>query len=174
MSHLLSPVFDKSIPLKTLRVEVKKKSRIANSQQKKSTAEMLFRSGKTDPKELAEVFGVSYPTICRWIKAGNWKQDVDELLQLDKELEINAKKLLLEKFKTGIKSPDDRLDIQSLNSLYKEIRNNNKPSKEYLDYVIKFQEQFKEFCHQNQHTELWEMYRGIGKEFSEFLREANA
>lgn len=139
---------------------------------KRAECERMYLDGKTDASELAAIFSVKPATVEGWIRKYGWK--TQEAKQRDIEAEIirladEALLVALEEFK---KDPANK-DLQSLRGMFKEFLERRKPARKFLDYVIKFQEQFKDFCLTKGHLELWETYRQVGQEFSEYLRIHN-
>ncbi len=141
-------------------------------QVKRTECERLYLDGKTNAGELATIFGVRPATVENWIRKYNWKNKETRLRDLDAEIMQMADEALLTALEEYKKDPANK-DLQSLRGMLKEYIDRKKPSRQFLDYVIKFQEQFKEFCLDGGYGDLWEEYRKIGSEFSEYLRVRN-
>jgi len=106
------------------------------------------------------------------LSKGKWKDKESEQKNIEFEILKLADQALLIALREFVKDPKNK-DMQSLKGMLKEFLDRKKPAKEYLDYVVKFQEQFKDYCMKNSYLELWEEYRKIGIDFTDYLRIVN-
>jgi len=141
-------------------------------QKKRLECEKMFVSGRINAGELAVIFGVRRATVENWIRKYKWKSKEQEQRDIDTDIMKLADEALLVALQEFKKDPANK-DLQSLRGMFKEYLDRKKPSRQYLDYVVRFQEQFKDFCLENGYGDLWEDYRKIGMEFSDYLRIKN-
>jgi hypothetical protein len=155
---------------------MKEKRKATNTKEyrkKRIDCEKKYMAGQTDIQELAEIYSVKPGTVENWIRKFGWKTKEAKLRDLDGTILRKADEALLVALEAFIENPLNK-DLQSLKGILKEYSDRKKPAREYLDYAVKFQEQFKDFCLERGKQELWEEYRKVGIEFSDYLRVRNA
>ena len=99
--------------------------------------EQLYVDLDVSVEECAKSIGVSDKTVYRWIQAGNWNEKKTESQTLERLIDINLKRALYKGLKGFATDPTNK-DLQSLVSLLKQFKEQNKPSLVYKDNVIKF------------------------------------
>ena len=131
-----------------------------------------YLNGKTDPYELAMIFGVSDITVRKWIKGGKWDELFKEENQLDHEIAIARKKALIQALREYAKNPADTA-IQSLISMMKQDQKDRQPSKELNDYIVKFLDQVTDFMIEKGHETLLKQFQSILHDLADYLRVRN-
>ena len=129
-------------------------------------------NGKTDPLELAVIFGVSAITVRKWIKSGRWDELFKEERKLDHEISLARKKALIQALREYAKNPADTA-LQSLVSLIKQNQKDSEPSKELNDYIVRFLDQATDFMIEKGHETLLKQFQGIVMDLAEYLRTRN-
>ena len=140
---------------------------------KRDNCKEAYLNGKTDPTELAMIFGVSDITVRKWIKGGKWDELFKEENQLDHEIAIARKKALIQALREYAKNPADTA-IQSLVSMMKQDQKDRQPSKELNDYIVRFLDQVTDFMIEKGHETLLKKFNGIVIDLAEYLRVRNA
>ena len=139
---------------------------------KRDNCKEAYLNGKTDPTELAVIFGVSDITVRKWIKTGKWDELFKEENQLDHEIAIARKKALIQALREYAKNPADTA-IQSLVSMMKQDQKDRQPSKELNDYIVKFLDQVTDFMIEKGHETLLKQFQSILHDLAEYLRVRN-
>ncbi len=139
---------------------------------KRDNCKEAYLNGKTDPTELAVIFGVSDITVRKWIKGGKWDELFKEENQLDHEIAIARKKALIQALREYAKNPADTA-IQSLVSMMKQDQKDRQPSKELNDYIVKFLDQVTDFMIEKGHETLLKQFQSILHDLAEYLRVRN-
>ena len=139
---------------------------------KRDNCKEAYLNGKTDPTELAMIFGVSDITVRKWIKGGKWDELFKEENQLDHEIAIARKKALIQALREYAKNPADTA-IQSLVSMMKQDQKDRQPSKELNDYFVKFLDQVTDFLIEKGHDTLLMQFQSIMHDLAEYLRVRN-
>jgi uncharacterized protein YjcR len=139
---------------------------------KRDNCKEAYLNGKTDPLELAVIFGVSDITVRKWIKSGKWDELFKEENQLDHEIAIARKKALIQALREYAKNPADTA-IQSLVSMMKQDQKDRQPSKELNDYIVKFLDQVTDFMIEKGHETLLKQFQSILHDLAEYLRVRN-
>ncbi len=139
---------------------------------KRDNCKEAYLNGKTDPTELAMIFGVSDITVRKWIKGGKWDELFKEENQLDHEIAIARKKALIQALREYAKNPADTA-IQSLVSMMKQDQKDRQPSKELNDYIVKFLDQVTDFMIEKGHETLLKQFQSILHDLAEYLRVRN-
>ncbi|MDD3524215.1 MAG: hypothetical protein PHQ41_05900 [Candidatus Cloacimonetes bacterium] len=139
---------------------------------KRDNCKEAYLNGKTDPLELAVIFGVSDITVRKWIKSGKWDELFKEENQLDHEIAIARKKALIQALREYAKNPADTA-IQSLVSMMKQDQKDRQPSKELNDYIVKFLDQVTDFMIEKGHETLLKQFQSILHDLADYLRVRN-
>ena len=139
---------------------------------KRDNCKEAYLNGKTDPLELAMIFGVSDITVRKWIKSGKWDELFKEENQLDHEIAIARKKALIQALREYAKNPADTA-LQSLVSLIKQNQKDSEPAKELNDYIVRFLDQVTDFMIEKGHETLLKQFQGIVLDLAEYLRVRN-
>ena len=139
---------------------------------KRDNCKEAYLNGKTDPTELAVIFGVSDITVRKWIKGGKWDELFKEENQLDHEIAIARKKALIQALREYAKNPADTA-IQSLVSMMKQDQKDRQPSKELNDYIVKFLDQVTDFMIEKGHETLLKQFQSILHDLADYLRVRN-
>ena len=139
---------------------------------KRDNCKEAYLNGKTDPTELAVIFGVSDITVRKWVKSGKWDELFKEENQLDHEIAIARKKALIQALREYAKNPADTA-IQSLVSMMKQDQKDRQPSKELNDYIVKFLDQVTDFMIEKGHETLLKQFQSILHDLAEYLRVRN-
>ena len=139
---------------------------------KRDNCKEAYLNGKTDPTELAMIFGVSDITVRKWIKGGKWDELFKEENQLDHEIAIARKKALIQALREYAKNPADTA-IQSLVSMMKQDQKDRQPSKELNDYIVKFLDQVTDFMIEKGHETMLKQFQSILHDLAEYLRVRN-
>ena len=139
---------------------------------KRDNCKEAYLNGKTDPTELAVIFGVSDITVRKWVKNGKWDELFKEENQLDHEIAIARKKALIQALREYAKNPADTA-IQSLVSMMKQDQKDRQPSKELNDYIVKFLDQVTDFMIEKGHETLLKQFQSILHDLAEYLRVRN-
>jgi len=139
---------------------------------KRDNCKEAYLNGKTEPTELAVIFGVSDITVRKWIKGGKWDELFKEENQLDHEIAIARKKALIQALREYAKNPADTA-IQSLVSMMKQDQKDRQPSKELNDYIVKFLDQVTGFMIEKGHETLLKQFQSILHDLAEYLRVRN-
>jgi len=139
---------------------------------KRDNCKEAYLNGKTDPTELAVIFGVSDITVRKWVKSGKWDELFKEERQLDHEISIARKKALIQALREYAKNPADTA-IQSLVSMMKQDQKDRQPSKELNDYIVKFLDQVTDFMIEKGHETLLKQFQSILHDLADYLRVRN-
>ena len=139
---------------------------------KRDNCKEAYLNGKTDPLELAVIFGVSDITVRKWVKNGKWDELFKEENQLDHEIAIARKKALIQALREYAKNPADTA-IQSLVSMMKQDQKDRQPSKELNDYIVKFLDQVTDFMIEKGHETLLKLFQSILHDLADYLRVRN-
>jgi uncharacterized protein YjcR len=139
---------------------------------KRDNCKEAYLNGKTDPTELAVIFGVSDITVRKWVKSGKWDELFKEENQLDHEIAIARKKALIQALREYAKNPADTA-IQSLVSMMKQDQKDRQPSKELNDYIVRFLDQVTDFMIEKGHETLLKQFQSILHDLAEYLRVRN-
>ncbi len=139
---------------------------------KRENCKEAYLNGKTDPVELALIFGVSDITVRKWIKSGRWSELFKEERKLDHEIGIARKRALIQALREYARNPADTA-IQSLVSMMKQDQKDREPSKELNDYIVRFLDQTTDFMIEKGYETLLKQFQGIVLDLAEYLRVKN-
>ncbi|GAB1468231.1 hypothetical protein MASR2M64_09420 [Candidatus Cloacimonadota bacterium] len=139
---------------------------------KRDNCKEAYLNGKTDPLELAVIFGVSDITVRKWVKSGKWDELFKEEHQLDHEIAIARKKALIQALREYAKNPADTA-IQSLVSMMKQDQKDRQPSKELNDYIVRFLDQVTDFMIEKGHETMLKQFQSILHDLADYLRVRN-
>ncbi|MDD2230126.1 MAG: hypothetical protein PHY48_12015 [Candidatus Cloacimonetes bacterium] len=139
---------------------------------KRDNCKEAYLNGKTDPLELAVIFGVSDITVRKWVKSGKWDELFKEEHQLDHEIAIARKKALIQALREYAKNPADTA-IQSLVSMMKQDQKDRQPSKELNDYIVRFLDQVTDFMIEKGHETILKQFQSILHDLADYLRVRN-
>ena len=139
---------------------------------KRDNCKEAYLNGKTDPLELAVIFGVSDITVRKWVKSGKWDELFKEEHQLDHEIAIARKKALIQALREYAKNPADTA-IQSLVSMMKQDQKDRQPSKELYDYIVRFLDQVTDFMIEKGHETMLKQFQSILHDLADYLRVRN-
>ena len=139
---------------------------------KRDNCKEAYLNGKTDPTELAVIFGVSDISVRKRVKSGKWDELFKEENQLDHEIAIARKKALIQALREYAKNPADTA-IQSLVSMMKQDQKDRQPSKELNDYIVKFLDQVTDFMIEKGHETLLKQFQSILHDLADYLRVRN-
>jgi hypothetical protein len=140
---------------------------------KRENCKEAYLNGKTDPTELAVIFGVSVITVRKWINNGKWNDLYKEERKLDHEISLARKKALIQALREYAKNPADTA-LQSLVSLIKQNQKDSEPAKELNDYIVRFLDQVTDFMIEKGHETLLKQFQSILHDLAEYLRVRNA
>ena len=104
---------------------------------RKLACEQMYVELDISIEECSKVIGVCDKTIYRWISKGKWNEKKTETQALEKLINVNLKRALVQGLKSFANDPTNK-DLQSLVSLLKQFKEQNKPSVAYKDNIIKF------------------------------------
>lgn len=150
-------------------------TRMSNSKafrEKKEMAFEAFISGKTSPKELAELVGCSPVTIGKWIAAGKWDKIEGEERKLNRKITVARRKALLTALEEYAKDPKNTA-LQSLVSILRQEMKRDEPAKELCDYIVKFLDQVTDFMIEKGYEGMLKQFQAIVMELAEYLRVRN-
>ena len=139
---------------------------------KRDNCKEAYLNGKTDPTELAVIFGVSDITVRKWIKQAKWDEMFKEERKLT-EISLARKKALIQALREYAKNPADTA-LQSLVNLIKQNQKDSEPSKELNDYIVRFLDQVTDFMIEKGQETLLKQFNGIVIDLAEYLRVRNA
>lgn len=131
-----------------------------------------FISGKTSPKELAELVGCSPVTIGKWIAAGKWDKIEGEERKLNRKITVARRKALLTALEEYAKDPKNTA-LQSLVSILRQEMKREEPAKELCDYIVKFLDQVTDFMIEKGYEGQLKQFQAIVMELAEYLRVRN-
>lgn len=131
-----------------------------------------YIDGQTDVKALAVQFGVIENTVRDWIKSGKWDAEREEERTLARNIERETRKAHLAALREYNANPKDA-NLQSLVGLLKQSRKELEPSKELLDYIIKFFDQTTDFLIEQGEDELLRSFQAIIDPLKDYLRRRN-
>ena len=103
---------------------------------KKLTCEQMYVEMDIHVHEIARAIGVCEQTIYRWIKKGKWQEKKTEAQVLEKQITIYLKRALVQGLKSFANDPSNK-DLQSLVSLLKQYKEQNKPTMAFKDNILK-------------------------------------
>jgi len=139
---------------------------------KRDNCKEAYLNGKTEPTELAVIFGVSDITVRKWIRNGKWDELFKEERKLDHEINLARKKALIQALREYAKNPADTA-LQSLVSLIKQNQKDAEPSKELNDYIVRFLDQVTDFMIEKGHETLLKQFQCIVIDLADYLRTRN-
>jgi len=140
--------------------------------EKKEMAFEAFISGKTSPKELAELVGCSPVTIGKWIAAGKWDKIEGEERKLNRKITVARRKALLTALEEYAKDPKNTA-LQSLVSILRQEMKRDEPAKELCDYIVKFLDQVTDFMIEKGYEGMLKQFQAIVMDLAEYLRVRN-
>jgi len=140
--------------------------------EKKEMAFEAFISGKTSPKELAELVGCSPVTIGKWIAAGKWDKIEGEERKLNRKITVARRKALLTALEEYAKDPKNTA-LQSLVSILRQEMKREEPAKELCDYIVKFLDQVTDFMIEKGYEGMLKQFQAIVMDLAEYLRVRN-
>jgi predicted DNA-binding protein YlxM (UPF0122 family) len=119
-------------------------------------------------EECAKAVGVCDKTVYRWIKAGGWNEKKAETQNLEKLIQVNLKRALYQGLKSFATDPTNK-DLQSLVSLLKQFKEQNKPTLAYKDNVLNFIDRTTDFFLEKNMGEIANVFKGFVVELAEYL-----
>lgn len=140
--------------------------------EKKEQAFEAFLSGKTTPKELAELVGCSPVTVGKWIAAGKWDKLEGEERKWNRKIAVARKKALLAALEAYAGDPKNT-GLQSLVSMLKAEQKREVPGKELNEYIVKFLDQTTDFFIEKGYVGLLKEFQHALYDLAEYLRMRN-
>ena len=141
-------------------------------EKQKAKCERMYVEGNIKVKDLARIMEVSQKTIYSWIKKGKWNEKKNDIIEMEKKIQVNLLKAINKGLMEFAKDPA-RKDLQSLVSLIKQFRDEKKTTKEYKDYIIKFLDRTVDFLLENGDDYLTNGFKKKLVELAEYLLERN-
>lgn len=138
-----------------------------NRLKKAQCKQIYIELGKT-PAELATLSGMALRTVENWIRDGKWDREKQELVHLEKQIEINQKKALLQGLKAYAANPENK-DLQSLVSLLRTFQERNKPSQAYKENIIRFIDGTVDYFLEREMTETANIFKESLRDLAEYL-----
>ena len=135
---------------------------------KKLTCEQMYVEMDINVHDISMAIGVCEQTIYRWIKKGNWNEKKHEAQVLEKQITIYLKKALIQGLKSFANDPNNK-DLQSLVSLLKQYKEQNKPTMALKDNLIKFIDGTTDFFLEKNLEEFANTFKGYVVELAEYL-----
>ncbi len=105
--------------------------------EKRELAKQLYLKGETEIAKLANTFGVSKNTIRNWINKYKWKDELEEITNLEDDIKIAIKKALVRALSEYSRAPQDTA-LQSLVSLLRQYKKEIEPNRDFVEYLKKF------------------------------------
>ncbi|MCL2065445.1 MAG: hypothetical protein FWG98_13890 [Candidatus Cloacimonetes bacterium] len=121
---------------------------------------------------MARVMGVSQKTIYSWIKKGKWNEKKNDVINMEKKIQVNLRRAINKGLMEFAKDPT-RKDLQSLVSLIKQLRDEKKSTKECKDYIIKFLDRTVDFLLENGDDYLTNGFKKKLVDLAQYLLERN-
>ena len=135
---------------------------------RKLTCEQMYVELDIGVTECAKAIGVCDQTIYKWIKKGNWNEKKLETYNLEKLININLKRALNQGLKNFAIDPANK-DLQSLVSLLKQFKEQNKPTHAYKDNILNFLDKTTDFFLEKNMEEIANVFKGYVVELAEYL-----
>jgi predicted DNA-binding protein YlxM (UPF0122 family) len=135
---------------------------------RKLTCEQMYVDLDISIDECARAVGVCEQTVYKWIKSGNWNAKRLETQTLEKQIHVNLRKALNQGLKAFANDPTNK-DLQSLVSLLKQFKEQNKPTMAYKDHVINFIDRTTDFFLEKNMQEIANVFKGFVVELAEYL-----
>jgi transposase-like protein len=145
-------------------------SEIQDKKLRRLTCEQMYVELDISIEDCAKAIGVCDKTIYRWIKAGKWNEKKAETQNLEKQIYLNLRRALNQGLKGFANDPTNK-DLQSLVSLLKQFKEQNKPSHAYKDNIIKFLDKTTDFFLEKGKDELASIFKGYVVELAEYLMQ---
>ena len=143
-------------------------SEIQDKMIRKVTCEQMYVELDLSIEECAKVCGVSIKTIYRWIADGKWNEKKLESHTMEKHIHLNLKKALNQGLKSFANDPANR-DLQSLVSLLKQFKEQNKPSANHKDNLLNFIDRTTDFFLEKNMEEIATVFKTYVVELAEYL-----
>ena len=118
--------------------------------------------------ECATLTGASKKSVYRWIREGRWNEKKVETFNLEKLININLKRALNQGLKNFAIDPANK-DLQSLVSLLKQFKEQNKPTHAYKDNILNFLDKTTDFFLEKNMEEIANVFKGYVVELAEYL-----
>jgi len=141
-------------------------------EKQKTKCERMYVEGNIKVKDMARVMGVSQKTIYSWIKKGKWNEKKNDIIDMEKKIQVNIRRAVNKGLMEFAKDPV-RKDLQSLVSLIKQFRVDKNPTKEYKDYIIKFLDRTVGFLLENGDDNLINGFKKKLVDLAQYLLERN-
>jgi predicted DNA-binding protein YlxM (UPF0122 family) len=135
---------------------------------RKHTCEQLYVDLDLSIEECAKIVGVCDQTIYRWVKSGGWNAKKYETQALEKQIGINLRKALNQGLKSFASDPMNK-DLQSLVSLLKQFKDQNKPSVAYKDNILTFIDKTTDYFLEKGLNDVANIFKGYVTELAEYL-----
>ena len=135
---------------------------------RKQTCEQMYVDLDISIEDCARAIGVSEKSIYRWIKAGNWNDKKLESHSLEKQIYSNLKKALNQGLKGYAMDPTNK-DLQSLVSLLKQFKEQNKVTGAYKENILNFIDRTTDFFLEKNMEEIANVFKGYVIELAEYL-----
>lgn len=138
-----------------------------NRLKKENCKQIYIELGKS-PAELAALSGVAVRTVENWIRNGKWDDEKQQQVNLEKQIEINQKKALLQGLKAYADNPENK-DLQSLVGLLRSYNEKNKPSQVYKENIIRFIDNTVDFFLEKHMPDTANIFKESLRELAEYL-----
>ena len=143
-------------------------SDITDKMFRKVTCEQMYVDLDINVDECAKVCGVNPKTVYRWIADGRWNEKKLESHKLEQHINQNLKVALNQGLKCFAQDPTSR-DLQSLVSLLKQFKEQNKTSKNDKDNILNFIDKTTDFFLEKGMDEIATVFKGYIVELAEYL-----
>lgn len=138
------------------------------NKEKKEHCKQMYLELEKSIDEIVSLTGIKKRTIETWIRKDKWNDAKNESRQIEKQIDINARKALAKGLKAYATNPENK-DLQSLVSLLKSFREGNKPTQTYKENIIKFLDQTTDFFLEKEMTETAQIFKEIITPLAEYL-----
>ena len=144
------------------------KSKIAENKDKKPICEEMYIRMEKSLDEIADVMSVNIKTLQRWRADGEWENKKNETINLEKQIEQNLKEAINAGLREIAKDPKNT-DIQSLNSMLKQYKDNHKPTITYKENMLRFIDKTVDFLLEKNMTETANVFKSCAVELAEYI-----
>ena len=144
------------------------KSKIAENKDKKPICEQMYVEMEKSLDEIAGVMGVHIKTLQRWKLDDEWEDKKHEVHTIERQIDINLRKAINAGLKEVAKDPKNA-DIQSLNSMLKQYKENHKPTLSYKENMMKFIDKTVDFFLEKNMNEIANAFKSYTVELAEYI-----
>jgi len=144
------------------------KSKIAENKDKKPICEQMYIEMEKTLDEIASVMSVNIKTLQRWKLEGEWEDKKHEVHTIERQIDINLRKAINTGLKEVAKDPKNT-DLQSLNSMLKQYKENHKPTLTYKENMLKFIDKTVDFLLEKNMTDTANVFKGCAVELAEYI-----